>query len=230
MKKIAAVLLILVLATLACSKVSNLVPTSSNNPNQPPVDIQPTAAQQSSLLFADDFSNTSSGWDKVQETNKVTDYDNGRYRMWLNDAQFDIWANPAQGFDGPVSVEVDASKSSGPDVNDFGIICDYQDAQNFYFGLVSSDGKAVIGKNETGTTTFLSASEMQPVSGVNIGNASNHLRLDCISGNLTLYANGNQVAFAQDASFSSGDVGLQIGTFDEVGVEIFFDNFVVTKP
>lgn len=217
MKKITVVLLVLLLATLACSKVTNLVP-SNNNSNQ------------GTLLFSDDFSNTGSGWDKVQQDNKVTDYDNGRYRMWLNEAQFDIWANPGQSFDDPVRIEVDAIKTAGPDVNDFGIICDYQDTQNFYFGLVSSDGKAAIGKVEAGDTTFLSASEMQPVSGINTGNASNHLRLDCANGSLTLFANNTQLASVQDSSFSSGDVGLQVGSFDETGVEIFFDNFMVTKP
>jgi hypothetical protein len=33
-----------------------------------------------------------------------------------------------------------------------------------------------------------------------------------------------------DSDFASGDVGLLAGTYDEVGTDIHFDNFVVRKP
>jgi hypothetical protein len=38
------------------------------------------------------------------------------------------------------------------------------------------------------------------------------------------------VAVTDDSAFRSGDAGLIAGTFDEGGVEISFDNFVVYKP
>jgi hypothetical protein len=33
-----------------------------------------------------------------------------------------------------------------------------------------------------------------------------------------------------DTSFTSGDVGLIAGTYEEAGTDVLFDNFVVTKP
>ena len=50
--------------------------------------------------------------------------------MWLDNSQYDIWSNAGQFFPGPVIVEVDATKTGGPDDNDFGIICNYQDTDN----------------------------------------------------------------------------------------------------
>jgi uncharacterized protein YxeA len=222
MKKILIVVIALVAASLACSQVS---PTQ-----EPPIQVQPTVKVQSDVLFSDDFSNSSSGWDQVNEDYKITDYSNGGYRMWLDNTQYDVWANPAKSFSGPVRIEVDATKIAGPDNNDFGIICNYQDIDNFYFGLVASDGYAVIGKVQDATSTYLSSEQMVSVDGVNPGSTLNHLRFDCINGDLTLYANGSQVANVYDSTFSSGDVGLQVGTFDESGVDILFDNFVVRKP
>jgi len=240
MKKALLVIVMLVAASLACSLLSPKVSPTNN----PPVEIQPTSAQvqptagqiqptvqfQNNILFSDDFANSGSGWDQVNEDYKITDYANGGYRMWLTETQYDIWANPGKSFSGPVSIEVDATKTAGPDNNDFGIICNYQDVENFYVGLISSDGYAVISKVEAGTTTYLSSEQMEPVDGINPGSATNHIRFECNNGELSLYANSKQVATANDSSFSSGDVGLQVGTFDEGGVDMLFDNFLVLKP
>ena len=192
--------------------------------------ISPTPQATSNILFADDFSNPSSGWAQVNDPAKFAGYANGGYRMWLNTAQFDIWAYAGQYLIGPVSIEVDASKTAGPDNNDFGIICDFQDSDNYFFGLISSDGYALIGKKQAGTTTPLSSDQMVQVKGINTGNTANHIKFVCNNGVLSLYANGNLVANATDATFSSGDVGLRIGTYEETGVDILFDNFVVLKP
>lgn len=239
MKKLLIVLAVLVLSTLACAKLS---PVLENIENNLPVDILPTAEVQPTdavfptevvqvgAYFVDDFSNPDSGWDRVTEEHKSTDYANGAYRMWLDEDQYDIWANPGQYFSGPVSIEVDATLVNGENDNDFGIICNYQDTENFYYGLISSDGYAVVGKVQTGESTYLSSDQMQAADGINTGFATNHLRFDCVDGNMTLYANGNLVASAYDNSFSGGDVGLQVGTFDTNLAEFLFDNFIVQEP
>jgi hypothetical protein len=217
MKKALIAIAVVAAASLACSLLS---PTVTN--------VQPTT--QSNILFADDFSSNSSGWAEVDEAAKFAGYSNGGYRMWLNTAQYDIWAYPGKSFDDPVSIEVDATKTAGPDNNDFGVICDFTDSDNFYFGLISSDGYALIGKKQGGTTTPLSADQMVPVDGILAGNMTNHIKFVCNNGALSLYANSNLVASASDTAFSSGDVGLRVGTYDEIGVDMLFDNFVVIKP
>lgn len=58
----------------------------------------------------------------------------------------------------------------------------------------------------------------------------NHLRFDCIDQTLTGYVNGRAVAITNDTDFPSGDAGLIAGTFDQPGVDVAFDNFVVIKP
>ena len=127
-------------------------------------------------------------------------------------------------------MEVDATKTSGPDNNGFGLICRFQDNDNFYYFMVSSDGYQVIGKYQGGQNQYLSAEKMQPTDAVTAGSATNHVRGDCQGSTLTLYANGQQLSSITDTSFTSGDVGLIVGTFDEPNVGVSFDNFVVYQP
>jgi hypothetical protein len=42
--------------------------------------------------------------------------------------------------------------------------------------------------------------------------------------------NGQTLAITEDADFFSGDAGLMSGSYNDGGVDISFDNFVVYKP
>jgi hypothetical protein len=88
----------------------------------------------------------------------------------------------------------------------------------------------VIGKYEDGENKYLTAEQMQPTAAINAGNSGNHLRGDCVGSTLTLYANGQQISSITDTSFTSGDVGLIVGTFDDPNVGVTFDNFTVYQP
>jgi hypothetical protein len=210
------------LALAAASLACNLVTGAGGG-------ASPTATQ-SNILFEDNFSDTSSGWDQVNSADVVTDYANGQYNIVVNKTQYDAWANPSQSFAGDVVVEVDATKNGGPDQNDFGVICRYTDTNNFYYFQITSDGLAAIGKVTAGTQTKISGSDFQASSAVNQGQATNHIRGDCVGNTLTLYVNGQQVTSATDGDHTSGDAGLMAGTFDTPGADILFDDFVVREP
>jgi hypothetical protein len=124
-----------------------------------------------------------------------------------------------------VGIDVDATKAGGPDKNEFGVICRYQDANNYYRFMISSDGYAVITRIKDGQRSYLSADKMQPSDAIHQGAATNHIRADCAGTTLTLEINQQKVASATDTSFSSGDVGLVAGTYETPGVNILFDNF-----
>jgi len=60
---------------------------------------------------------------------------------------------------------------------------------------------------------------------------SNHLRLDCISSEVTLYVDGRQVVTAQiECAPSQGLVGLAPGRAPEGQTEFRFDNFAIYQP
>ena len=233
-KKVFFALAVLIMVALACSfspVATVTIPTVQLTAVKPPT-AQPTTGGSGDILFQDDFSNVNSGWDRSQDSKYFSDYKNGGYRLNVIPANYSIFANPYRSFQNDVSIEVDATKIGGPDDNAFGVICRYQDVDNFYFFYISSDGYVGIGIDNAGKKTIISTSDGNMVSDSNIyqGAATNHMRADCIGDTLTLYVNGTQIATATDGTFTGGDVGLIVRTYNVGGTDIMFDNFFVYKP
>ena len=125
-----AIFLVLTLAILACSLSSS--DNYASPGTEPPSGKEPPPAD---ILFQDDFSDSSSGWDDYSSEEGSTEYSNGVYRIYVNAASSDYWANPGLSFKDTVTT-VDATKVGGPDDNDFGLLCRYQDIDNYYFFII----------------------------------------------------------------------------------------------
>ena len=182
-------------------------------------------------IFADDFSNPNSGWGIWTEdaNGSFVAYQNNGLRILVKDQQFDYWSRPGKRFV-DARIEVDAIKLAGPDDNDFGLLCRYQDKDNHYQFLISSDGYAGIIKVADGKYSMLTGTDMVYTQAIRQGEALNHIQADCVGQALTLSVNGEVVAQTQDSSFAAGEVGVIAGTDSDPGVDIFFDNFVVSNP
>jgi hypothetical protein len=183
----------------------------------------------SKVLFHDDFSDPASGWHRVTAEKGQTDYADGVYRIFVNEANVDIWSTTGNDF-GDVRIEVDALKVGGERDNRFGIICRAAKPDSFYTFIVSSDGYFGIGKIKGRSYALIGMDALQPSDAIRKGSSLNHLRADCIGNTLTLYANGVRLASVEDSEFVSGDVGLIAGTYDTPGTDIRFDNFSVYQP
>ena len=172
MKKIYALaMLALLISILACSFSSSL-------PNG--------GGTAGNVYFQDDFSNETTGWPTVRTDEGITDYEAGVYRILVSLANQDYFATPGLSLQNDVRVEVDATKVAGSDDNDFGIICRYRDNNNLYQFLISSDGYVGILKLVDGSMQSIAAETLIEHSAVNLGNAQNHIRADCIGNTLTL--------------------------------------------
>jgi hypothetical protein len=183
-----------------------------------------------SVLFQDDFSDSSSGWLSGEDSFGIAGYSNGGLRIYVaSDLSGKISILRLQPFT-DTYIEVDATKLAGPDDNDYGIVCRYVDENNFYFFEISSDGYCGIGKYRDNQLVMISAAQMQASEAIVQGAATNRLRAGCVGTQLTLYVNETKVAEGSDADFSSGNVGLIAGTFETPGVDIVFDNFSVLQP
>ena len=211
------IITLLVLISLACSveQISQIFGEYPTN--------------QGGLLFQDGFSDPSSGWDRVRTQEGMTDYEGERYRIVVNVPNADYWANPGLSFT-DVSIEVDAGKVSGPDDNDYGLICRYRDTENFYFLIISSDGYYGIGKVQDGEQELLHPPQMYHSDAIYTDYQPNHIQAECSGSRLALTVNGVLVAETSDSKFHEGDIGLIVGSFDDPGVDIWFDNLVVLVP
>lgn len=207
------IILVFTLSILACS-------TGAQDPRQ---------AASGDILFEDNFSSPDSGWDRIQDSDGKTDYVDGKYLIEVNTKDINILANPGKKF-GDVNIQVMAAKVSGTDNNLYGVICRYENADNFYFFIISSDGYYGIGKSKDGKYILVNQAEMLPSEDIHKGGESNTIQAGCVGSTLTLSVNGKLLDTQEDTEFSAGDVGLLAGTFAEAGVEVEFDNFVVKMP
>jgi hypothetical protein len=206
------IVLVLALASMACFSSSGSNGSSSN------------------VLFSDDFSSTSTGWDQVNDSSRTTDYYNNAYHIVVNDTNSDAWANPGSKTFTDVHIEVDATKNGGPDDNDFGIICRYDGVDQFYYAIISSDGYYAIMKMTSSGGNPIGRDNMGQSDKISQGAATNRIRFDCVGSTLTLYVNGSQIDQQTDSDYTSGNVGLIAGTFGTGGTDMLFDNFFVYKP
>lgn len=210
------ILICIALTSLACTLS---IPNTSSEADVSPGDV----------LFTDDFSSPPSGWGVWQHESALVEYHTGGLRILVNDNQFDFWSVAGQQFT-DTQIEVDAKKIGGPDDNDFGVICRYQDKSNFYLLVASSDGYYGIAKLKDGVYSMIGSDQLQYSESIAAGQAVNHIRADCLGPVLRLHVNGQFLMEAQDVDFTKGDVGVIAGAYDVSGVDILFDNFVVKKP
>ncbi|MGB7538034.1 MAG: hypothetical protein WBM17_05815 [Anaerolineales bacterium] len=206
------------LATPDASGVSNTAPAS-------------TADSSGTILFEDDFSDDSKGWGAVTDEYGTTGFSDGAYIISVADSMSYLLADPdTAGTYTDVSIEVDIL-ASDETPHDMGVICRYQDDDNFYYLIISSDGYYAVGKFKDGEDLLVELDEMPADENgvIQTGMAANHLRADCVGDTLTLYANGKQLLEVQDSDFSEGGVGLIAGSYDDAPIIVLFDNFIVKK-
>lgn len=213
MKPLTFLLCLLLVPALACSTAGiaeSLVPSGG-------------------VLYQDFFGNPKSGWGELNSPAGVAGYVDGAYHILINKANVNLWTHPGKDF-ATVHEEVTIMPVAGPQANRMGLICRLKDDKNFYFFAISADGYYGIGKMKNGQSSLLTGNEMQPHYAILTGSQTNRIRADCIGNLLILYVNDIMVTSVKDNDFSSGDVGILAGSFDQPGSDVYFDNFVVFKP
>ena len=216
MKKIILSLLLLLLLT-ACS-VLDLLPSRAT-------EIPPSGT----VLFMDTFSSPESGWKTGNQNGSFVIYQADGLRFFIEQPNLDFWSRPGYQFQ-DVRIEVEAIKIDGPDNNSYGVICRMVDEKNFYAFVISSDGYAGIIKVEEGAYQLINNHTMEFAPSVMKGKAINIISVSCQGNNLRFDINGENQFSIKDDRFVKGDIGLIVGSFDEPGVDIFFDNITVFQP
>ena len=182
-------------------------------------------------LFQDDFESSGSGWGADQRDEFDRGYEEGEYFFELHESNWFAWARPGKKFD-DVSVEVDAHPTSGAQDGHFGILCRYENADNFYYFAVSADGYYAIFRRAEGDVKVLTANGEGMLSSPSIktGRQANHVLAICRGDELSLYVNGQRLATVTDDTHATGDVGIGAGSGPEGIARISFDDFAVTAP
>ncbi len=196
-------------------------------------DDVPDTCDGPDILFTDDFSGEQEcGWATYAQGGGTATIDNAAMQLTVGQPGQLWWTNPGRDFD-DVVITAEAREVDGPNDNAYGLICRYQNEENFYVFLVSGDGYFAIGKYQSGNEniTYLTPDgQYQPSDAINVGVASNELRVSCIGNELSLEVNGIPLITVTDPTFVTGDIGLAASTLQPGITIIEFDNVVVTPP
>ncbi len=207
---------LLVLAMLACSLPGLRTPSPGGG-----------GSSSSNVLMQDNFSNPKSGWEVGEYDTGEVGYGDGYYFVISYGNASTMWGVANRSFRNIV-IEAEAKPVSGPDNNDYGVICREQgDGRGYYF-LISGDGYyAIVKGTDAGYDWLVDFTES---SAIKQGYTTNRIRVVCDGSTLSLYVNGELVGEASDTEFSSGDIALTATSYENESVEVRFDNLVVTAP
>jgi hypothetical protein len=211
-------LLWVTLSLVACSIVSG--PTTD-------------PCNENGTLLQDDFSGEQNcGWREYNQGGAVVEIAEGTLSISTSQTGQIWWTNAGRDF-GDVIITIQARQTNGPNNNAYGVLCRYQDENNFYIFLISGDGYYAIGKYQTGEQqiTYLTPNQEYVFSDlINQGVATNLLRVSCLGNELSLAVNGLPLVTVTDNSFNSGDVGLGVSTLEPGTAVVQFDDLLVLAP
>ncbi|MGD8586602.1 MAG: hypothetical protein PVH65_11695 [Chloroflexota bacterium] len=196
-------------------------------------DRGPDPCNEEGTLLNDDFEGERNcGWILYEGRGVTSRIEEGVLRLSNSLSGEIAWANAGREFD-DVIIDVETYQAGGPDDNAYGVICRYQNEENFYVFLISGDGHYAIGKYQSGTpqVQYLSGGGQYTFSDViNQGQSRNQMRVNCVGNELSLSVNGVPLETVTDPTFVIGDVGLGASTFQPGTTVIEFDNLRVIAP
>ena len=191
------------------------------------------ACNENGALLRDDFSGEQTcGWREYNQGGAVVEIAEGTLNISTSQTGQIWWTNVGRNFN-DVIVTVQARQTNGPNNNPYGVLCRYQDENNFYIFLISGDGYYAIGKYESGSEqiTYLTPNQEYVFSDlINQGVATNLLRVSCVGNELSLSVNGLPLVSVTDNSFTGGDVGLGVSTLEPGTAVVQFDDLLVLAP
>lgn len=191
--------------------------------------VQP-AAESGELVFEDDFSGSPKGWGTLGREGGNIGFEYEGMVITVNLPQYLFWSVNGDKYS-DTQIDVDAVLLSGPTNDALGVICRFQDNDNYYGFMISHDGYYGIYKMIDGQMVMPSAEGNMNFSEViRQGGVVNHIQVVCKDDILSLTVNDVLLAEVQDDSFSQGQIGLIAGAYDTPGVRVLFDNLRVTQP
>ena len=182
------------------------------------------------LPYKDDFSGPSSWWHADGEDGMAWRA-NEVFTIDMPLEKWQLFAGLGSSF-GDVVIDVDVRMVDGPLKNAYGVACRMYppaDPERVYLFRISNTGHYNIYLSQGEDSMHLVEWTESPVIKTGVGEV-NHITASCIGDQLTLSVNREELATVRDDTITEGDVALVIGTYEEGGAVIEYDNFALHAP
>jgi hypothetical protein len=189
--------------------------------------ILPDLANDWLQYYSDDFDTSNKGnWTIFNETAVVSEWRNGRMAFDFNDKLITATSTTNDLELSDVVVQVEVYRVGDVLENDMGLVCRYQDKDNYYSLSFGNDNYVTIYKNVAGTWTSL----FSEFADADLSGEFHKVAISCVGTELSLYVDDQLLAMVNDSEFQTGDVGVLAGTYEDLPVVLEFDNFIVYTP
>lgn len=184
-------------------------------------------------LFQDDFGGFDENWGTGTDSDSSVEYVNSGLNMQVYQTNYFVWSTPNDEDYTNIRVEVTAQNNSSDPNAAFGVICNQGiPSTNYYYFAVTANGQYAIARGAVAKKDFFmtgnnewAESDLIPQDA-----ASYQIGADCGNGVLTLYVNGQAIDSVNDATYTSGAVGLFAWSDEQnSGANVTFDDFIVTE-
>jgi hypothetical protein len=213
------ILLIGIVILSGCSSIQNMQISQDKLPWKSSNDV----------LLEDDFSDDTTGWEIVNNVYELKGYSSEGYLISINNKGGRSISTTGLQFN-DVSIKVESHKLTGSNDGYLGIVCRYQDNENYYRFFVTPDGYTGIVKVVNGLSSTLPGGKMSYNHDVLQGDGTNLLEVSCIGSQLKLMVNNKLAVSAEDDQLKKGDVGIFAETGQDGAGSFIFNQFIVTKP
>ncbi|MCB0035231.1 MAG: hypothetical protein KDE51_14465 [Anaerolineales bacterium] len=128
-------------------------------------------------------------------------------------------------------LEVDVTQLDGSLSSSYGVLFRLQNPNQFYRFEITGNGLYVVekGMGEGQWQRFTDGWVESPfiIQGLN---KTNRIKVEAVGSQLKFFINERQVEVFADTTYTSGQIALDAGTFNQGGVTASFDNLVVRQP
>jgi hypothetical protein len=145
-------------------------------PPEEPLSTQDALPEQGEILLEDDFSTPGNAWyTGVEDGNSISNL-GGIMEFTVTKASWLIWTESMAVSASDVVMEVDALLWDGDLTNNYGVMCRYTDADNYYSLTIANDGYVEILKYVGGEAELLYGEMQLAAFDANL----NHIAASCI--------------------------------------------------
>ncbi len=222
-------LLFIVACILVFISIFPTLDTASNNPVPTSATtggggaVAPVTGGQ--VLFRDDFEDPqASDLGESEDRSSRYAYEQGGYVIEVKESETLAWAL-VEGTYRDVVIETSYSVPQNSAEVAAGLIFHYQDSNNFYLFSVSNDGYYALELlKDDRWVTLIDWTKHNVINA-----AKNRIRVVLNRDEITLFINDRQVEKTRDPTFTSGEIGLAVTSFDKAGAIVRYDEITIRR-
>ncbi len=215
-------------ATVAATATRRPSATATPRPSAPSA---ASAVLPGAVLFADDFTDTASGWPDGANQLGAFGYLRGAYHMRIEQPGRSVHVTNTRFQGADVSVEATVTVAAGTTHdNGMGLTCRVQASNaDYYAFILYASGHYKIDRVANNASYLVVSSLADPrLKPLALGDARSHrLRADCVGDTQRLWVDGALMAEMRDTAYVAGGVGFETCTCGGSLQDVLFEDFMV---